>query len=96
MENIVTKDAVNNESSLRQKAEATVVQLQSKLQSNSQELDELKKEKDQVQQFIKDSQLTRQHLNELENNLKELSVQKELIIKEIEGLANEKQAGLAG
>nr|CAG8576089.1 3547_t:CDS:2 [Entrophospora candida] len=94
LENIVTKDAVNNESSLRQKAEAAVEQLQSKLQSNSQELDELKKEKDQVQQFIKDSQLTRQHLNELENNLKELSVQKELIIKEIEGLANEKQADL--
>jgi hypothetical protein len=49
-----------------------------------------------MEQLIKDSQLTKQKVQEMQYNLKEMNVQKELIIKEIEGLAKEKQAGLAG
>jgi hypothetical protein len=45
---------------------------------------------------MKDAQLTKQELQDMQLGLKEMSVQKELIIKEIEGLAKEKQAGLAG
>jgi hypothetical protein len=49
-----------------------------------------------MEQLIKDSQSTKQQLQEMQRGLKEMNVQKELIIKEIEGLAKEKQAGLAG
>jgi hypothetical protein len=49
-----------------------------------------------LEQLVKDSQLTKQQLQEMNHNLEELGVQKELILKEIEGLAKEKQVGLAG
>jgi len=50
----------------------------------------------EMQQFINDSNLTKEKLEEMQYNLQEMNVQKELIIKEIEGLAKGKQAGLAG
>lgn len=49
-----------------------------------------------MEQLIKNSRFTKQQLQEIQHNLSEMNVQKELIIKEIEGLAKEKQAGLAG
>ena len=49
-----------------------------------------------MEQLMKDAQLTKQQLKEMQYDLEEMNVQKELIIKEIEGLAEEKQAGLAG
>jgi len=62
----------------------------------AQQIEELSKEKAEMEQLIKDSLLTKQQLQEMQYDLKEMNVQKELIIKEIEGLAKEKQAGLAG
>ncbi|RIA88874.1 hypothetical protein C1645_739054 [Glomus cerebriforme] len=83
----------NNEIALRKKTEEKI---RAQLDKQTQQMEELKKEKMEMEKLIKDSQLTKQQLQEIQHNLKELSVQKELIIKEIEGLAKEKQAGLAG
>jgi hypothetical protein len=49
-----------------------------------------------MEQLIKDSRFTKQQLQEMQHSLSVMNVQKELNIKEIEGLAKEKQAGLAG
>jgi hypothetical protein len=70
--------------------------MRAQLNKQTQQIEELKKEKAGTEKLIKDSLLTKQQLQEMQYNLKEMDVQKELIIKEIEGLAKEKQAGLAG
>ena len=70
--------------------------MRARYHKQAQQIEELSKEKTEIEKLIKDSSLTKQQLQEMQQNLKEMNVQKELIIKEIEGLAKEKQAGLAG
>ncbi|GBC03839.1 hypothetical protein RclHR1_05350013 [Rhizophagus clarus] len=83
----------NNEIALRKKTEEKI---RAQLDKQDQQIEELKKEKAEMEQIIRDSQFTKQKLQEMQHSLSEMNVQKELIIKEIEGLAKEKQAGLAG
>ncbi|CAG8569823.1 11978_t:CDS:10 [Diversispora eburnea] len=85
----VSKEEFDNEVSLRQKAEATVEELRAQIELQNQD-------KERIEQMLKDSQSAKQQLQELQNNLKEMSLQKEMMISEIELLAREKQAGLAG
>ncbi|PKY54694.1 RhoGAP-domain-containing protein [Rhizophagus irregularis] len=83
----------NNEITLRKKTEE---QIRAQLDKQTQQIEELKKEKAEMEQLIKDSRFTKQQLQEMQHSLSVMNVQKELNIKEIEGLAKEKQAGLAG
>ncbi|CAI2162773.1 13429_t:CDS:10 [Funneliformis geosporum] len=90
------REELNNEITLRKKSELTIEKMRIYLDKQSQQIEELTKEGVEKDQLIKDSSLTKQKLQEMQNELREMNMQKELIIKEIEGLAKEKQAGLAG
>ncbi|CAG8654338.1 14035_t:CDS:2 [Funneliformis caledonium] len=92
----LVREELNNEITLRNKAESTIEKMRTYLDKQSQQIEELRKEGVEKDQLIKDSSLTKQMLQEMQNELREMNMQKELIIKEIEGLAKEKQAGLAG
>ncbi|CAG8509180.1 3151_t:CDS:10 [Ambispora leptoticha] len=86
----------NREVALRKEAEESINKLRAQLALQSQQISNLNKEKEKMEKMIRDSQIVKKELDEMKTSLKELDVQKELIIKEIEGLAKEKQAGLAG
>ncbi|KAG9302849.1 hypothetical protein G9A89_009626 [Geosiphon pyriformis] len=84
----------DKEVTLRKEAESNVDKLRVQLALQSRQMSALAKEKEEMVQMVKDSKLVKQELEEMKQGLKELNVQKELVIKEIEGLVKEKQAGL--
>ncbi|CAG8512500.1 2228_t:CDS:10 [Acaulospora colombiana] len=92
----LTREEFENEVSLRRKAEIAVKKLKSQVELQNQKLEAARLDREQIEQMIQDSRTSRQQLQELQNSLKEMGLQKEMMIREIELLVMEKQAGLAG
>ncbi|CAG8548918.1 6119_t:CDS:10 [Acaulospora morrowiae] len=90
------KEEFNNQVSLRQKAEVTIEQLKVQIELQNQKLEAARLDREQIEQMIQDSRTSKQQLQELQNSLKEMNLQKEMMISEIELLVRERQAGLAG
>jgi hypothetical protein len=70
--------------------------LRAQLAARDKKISELKKDNEAKDRMIKDFQSLKLQLGEMRNTLKDLNVQKNLLLKEIEGLTKEKDDGLAG
>ncbi|CAG8602241.1 1069_t:CDS:2 [Paraglomus occultum] len=88
----VAKEEFNREVELRQEAEILIHQLRTQLGVHTRRNTELTREKEALENIIEESHALNSELEETKQNLEAMSLQRELMIKEIEGLAHEKQA----
>jgi hypothetical protein len=91
----VAKEEFNREAELRQGAELLIHQLRTQIEGLVKRNTELIREKEAIRNMMEESQVLNSELEENKRKLEVMNVQRDLMIKEIEGLANEKQAGLA-
>ena len=91
----MAKEEFNREVELHQEAEFVIYQLRTQLGAQTRRNTELTREKEALENIIEESHALNSELEETKRNLEAMSLQRELMIKEIEGLANEKQTGLA-
>ncbi|CAG8566352.1 9294_t:CDS:2 [Paraglomus brasilianum] len=92
---VITHNSYTEERVNRHEAEVVIEELQAKLAARNKKIAELKQENDAKDRMIKDSQALKLQLEEMRSTLKDLSMQKELLLKEIEGLTKEKEDGVA-
>ncbi|RIB07463.1 hypothetical protein C2G38_428257 [Gigaspora rosea] len=90
----MAKEDFDNEVALRRKAEETVERLRAELELQHKSLEAARLDRERFEKIINDSKLSMEQLQLLQGEVKELNLQKEIIINELAVLAKEKQAGL--
>ncbi|CAG8593943.1 9284_t:CDS:10 [Dentiscutata erythropus] len=91
----MAKEDFDNEVALRRKAEEAVESLRAELELQHKTLEAARLDREHFEKLLNDAKFSTGQLQSLQSELKELNLQKEIIINELEVLAKEKQAGLA-